>query len=330
MTKWVLQLLFFVITTGEAYAERGIVVAVNDAYAKKYFIGSLEHLRNRLSCDLPIEVWHSGDELSEAIKKVIKSYPNVTICDIADTLQVDPGLYRGWQIKPWIIWLSQFDEVILMDADVFFFENPTSLFDQPGYLQTGAFFFRDSNILMPSSRYSLEKYLDRRKFITTLIPNPSNSVPLDIRKTLWSDTIPTLSAPFPSDLGESGCIAINRDIHFASLEAILHLNENREETYLHVWGDKETYWMGCEIARLPYHMNNQKAYDLISLKNRVHIVQFVQNKLFYLQKLPFKAFLNQARFINNEGYNRQITLDELRKIVRCLDSINRAAKKIPK
>ncbi len=306
----------------EAFAERGIVVAVNDFYAKKYFIASLEHLRNHIKCDLPIEIWHSGDELSEEIKQILKEYPNVSFCDIAIELKVDKHLYRGWHIKPWIIWLSRFEEVLLMDADVFFLENPESLFHHPGYIGTGAYFFCDYKILMPTANYPVDKYLDRRKFISSLIPNPSNCVPNDM-KEMWSDEIPTLKNPFVADLGESGCIAINKNIHELSLKETIQLNENRQVTYKYVHGDKETFWMGCEIAGLPYHMNDQRAYELISGIFKLHITQFVGNKLFYIQKQPYRLFLSFSRIINNEGCNRLVTAEEITKIKQCLESIQK-------
>jgi Mannosyltransferase putative len=283
-------------------------------------------LRNNIQCELPIEVWHSGDELSDKVKDVLRAYPNVTFCDIAQTLNADPKIYRGWQMKPFIIKLSKFDEVILMDADLFFFEKPESLFNHPGYLQTGCFLFCDYKVVMPRGSFSVEKYLDRRRFISTLIPNPSPCVRSDMAE-MWSKNIPTRKNPFPSDLGESGCVAINKNIHQTSLEKIIELNENRAETYKHVYGDKETYWMGCELANMPYHLNDQRAYELAWSNYVTHITQFVDDKLFYIQKVPYPLrVIKHSSFINNDGYNRPITSEEISKIQFCLQSVRKTKK----
>jgi len=309
--------LFIVFSPQVTFAERGIVVAVNDTYAQKFFIASLDHLRTCIHCDLPIEIWHSGDELSAKTKQILGQFPNVSFHDIAAVLKVDQKVYRGWQIKPWIISLSQFDEVILMDADVFFFENPESLFDHPGYKKTGAFFFCDHRILFPiknSALLTAKRYLDRRNFITSIVPVPSDCIPSDMQG-MWSEKIPTYENPVIGDLGESGCIAIDKKIHAPSLEYTIQLNENHVNTYKYVWGDKETYWMGCEMAGLPYHMNNQRAYELAMRRFRLHITQFVDNKLFYVQKVPFAVNRGSgAIFRNNDGYKQSITNEEMKKI----------------
>lgn len=297
-----------------AFAERGIVVAVNDFYADRFFTASIEHLRVNIKCELPIEIWYSGDELSEKTKNILGKFSNVSFHDIAEVLHVNRQVYRGWQIKPWIISLSRFDEVILMDADVFFFEDPESLFDHPGYKETGAFFFCDLRHLYPNNQQTLQRYLNRRKFINSLVPHPSPCVPKDMHE-IWGHNIPTNKRPFVGDLQESGCIAMDKKKHELSMEYIIELNENRAVTYKYVWGDKETFWMGCEMAGLPYHMNDQRAYGLESGGKKLYVTQFVGDKLFYVQKAPF--FLNQnslAVFGNNEGYRRAASKEEKTKI----------------
>ena len=160
----------------------------------------------------------NGIAILISTKQILDQFSDVSFHDIAAVLKVDQKVYRGWQIKPWIISLSQFDEVILMDADLFFFENPEGLFDHPGYKKTGAFFFCDYRVLFPIKNhniFTLEKYLDRRNFIVSLVPAPSDCVPRDMQD-MWSEKIPTYKNPFIGDLGESGCIAIDKKIHAPS------------------------------------------------------------------------------------------------------------------
>lgn len=267
---------------------RGIVVAVNDKYANLYFHSSLAHLRNNLNCQLPIQVWHSGDELSKENIEKLGKYPLVTFHDISQVLQVAPEKYRGWQIKPKIIALANFDEVLLIDADVFFFENPEIIFDHADYKKTGAFFFSDHVQYFPKyGNGSMNEiaYLNRRNFIKSLIPQPSDCVLKDVLK-FWSDDIPTWEKPLIGDVQESGCVAYNKSKHEKSLENTVKLNDDHQNTYRYIYGDKETYWIGCEMAKISYKMNEQRPYCLKSRNEKVDIVQFLDKKMFYQQKNP--------------------------------------------
>lgn len=321
---WLFAVFFLGSFAKPPLAERGIVVAVNDRFAGDSFLASLSHLRTNLRCTLPIEIWHSGDELSEKMIRELKKFSGVSFHDIAKAKGVDPRVYRGWHMKPLIVALSRFDEVILMDADVFFFEDPAILFDEPGYLKTGAFFFLDLSHRFPlanSPVYTQENYLDRRKFIAALVPSPSACVPQDV-KEFWSDAVPTLQKPFVGDLQESGCVAINKKLHRKSLEQIIALNENRAETYQHVHGDKETYWLGCELAKARYHMNEQRAFSLQSGSKRIDIVQFLGDRLFYQQKRPM-YMPEDSVFTDHEGSQRAFTKKEIAQMTQARNLCHR-------
>lgn len=49
----------------------------------------------------------------------------------------------GWSIKIFAIIASAFEEIIIMDADDVFLQDPISLFSDEGYKSTGTLFFRD-------------------------------------------------------------------------------------------------------------------------------------------------------------------------------------------
>lgn len=280
-------------------SKKGIVVAVNDRYANTYFIASLAHLRSNLKCQLPIEVWHSGNELSDETKQQLNQFPNITFRDISEVLKIHPSAYRGFQIKPKMLELTDFDEVILMDADIFFFEDPEILFNTAPYQQTGAFFFSDLPHKFPvkgdNVLFTLDKYLTRRNFIKSLIPAPSQYVLADM-KEMWTDQIPTFEHPFIGDMQESGCIAMDKRRHKKSLEHAVKLNDQRDYTYKFIYGDKETFWLGCELAGTPYYMNEQRPLTLLSGHQVVTVMQFLENRLFYQQKNPIPVN-NQSFFI---------------------------------
>jgi alpha 1,3-mannosyltransferase len=49
--------------------------------------------------------------------------------------------HGSWAVKPFAILASQFEQVMLIDADVVFVQPPEVLFDHAGYRETGALFF---------------------------------------------------------------------------------------------------------------------------------------------------------------------------------------------
>ena len=68
----------------------------------------------------------------------------------------------GWAAKPYAMLLSSFREVIFIDADSFFLQNPEIMFEEPSYKETGALFFRD-RLILPESK---------KRFLQQLLPKP--------------------------------------------------------------------------------------------------------------------------------------------------------------
>lgn len=44
----------------------------------------------------------------------------------------------GWAIKVFAILASEYQQVVIMDADAVWLQNPEIVLDEPGYLETGA------------------------------------------------------------------------------------------------------------------------------------------------------------------------------------------------
>jgi hypothetical protein len=44
------------------------------------------------------------------------------------------------------------------------------------------------------------------------------------------------------------------------LNHIFKLNENHQKTYQYVWGDKETFWLGCVMANKAYYFNDTSGF----------------------------------------------------------------------
>ena len=61
-------------------------------------------------------------------------------------------------------------------------------------------------------------------------------------------------------LQESGVVYMNKKMHKRSIECIYDLNNNHKDTYQYVWGDKETFWIGCLMANNKFTFNHSPGF----------------------------------------------------------------------
>lgn len=215
---------------------RGIALtAGNDQVA--YLLTQIPILR-RLGCNLPIEVMYARDsDLNRDSRQDLEDLEGVVTRDIGDMVRDKGWTLAGWAIKPFAILLSSFREVIFIDSDSFFFRNPEVMFDDPGYVKTGALFFRD-RLIMPELR---------RSWLQSVLPQP---VSRNVKQSrLWT-----------GDSGhqqESGVLVVDTYRHFMAMLLVARMNGpdrdgNRDAqkvgVYDMVYGDKETFWLGFELV----------------------------------------------------------------------------------
>ena len=103
----------------------------------------MKTLRTLLNCTLPIEFFYSEDVPANYLEK-LNDIKDVKIIPLAE--KFGDMKDAGWAIKPFCILASSFEEVILMDADVLFTQNPEIMFEMDGYKKTGSIFFHDRYI----------------------------------------------------------------------------------------------------------------------------------------------------------------------------------------
>ncbi|KAL4123743.1 hypothetical protein PRIC2_009591, partial [Phytophthora ramorum] len=139
--------------------QRGIVLPLFDGVAA-LGLSLIMELR-AMSVDLPIEVPHCGD-LKESLQRTVLEKEDMgvirfyDVCELASqtasTLDASRNVfcqslrnchrsYRSFDVKRWPTF-SQFEEIMLLDADLFF-ESPMSLWDTDKYRNTGTLFFHD-------------------------------------------------------------------------------------------------------------------------------------------------------------------------------------------
>lgn len=203
---------------------RGIVICIGN-YQFQYAATTIRAIREILKSDLPIEVFYIRDsDLTPTRRLYLETeFPNVKTRQVVDYINDWYTRFGGWALKPYSILASSFTEVILMDADAYFFKRPDVLFDDAGYRKTGALFFYDRT-LFPG-------WETGRLWLSSFLPTKSSLV----EKTRWW----RLKSAHEQ---ESGVVVINKRRSLLGLLATCKMNDRRERdqvTYKHIHGDKE-------------------------------------------------------------------------------------------
>lgn len=208
-------------------------------------------LRNVLKSTLPIQIVYAGDEdLSLANRDFLTNLPNnagkaagLEFLDILtvfsdETLRLKEG---GWAIKPFAALGSTYEKVIVMDADAVFLQKPEALLHHPAFERTGAFLFRDRLLWQHG-------FQDRHNWWKSQIKRPSTT--LD-KSLVWTQDY--------AEEGDSGVVIIDKG-RTDVLAGLLHIcwqnsyAVREEVTYKITYGDKESWWLGFELAGSNYEM----------------------------------------------------------------------------
>ncbi|KAI7907770.1 mannosyltransferase putative-domain-containing protein [Cokeromyces recurvatus] len=218
-------------------SNRGIVICVGNSQFK-FAASTIRAIREIFHCDLPIEIFYINDnDLSEAKRSYFQNeFSHVTLRKLEDYIGRYYTRFGGWAMKPFAMLASQFTELIMMDADVYFLQNPSILFNDTGYQTAGSLFFYDRT-LFPN-------WEKGPNWLRSFLPTMSSLVP----NTRWFKGL-------SSHEQESGIVVIDKRKSLLGLLSTCKLNgltERDEVVYKHVHGDKETFWIGYEIMQTPY------------------------------------------------------------------------------
>lgn len=270
---------------------RGIVIAVPKKY-EEITLTNIKGLRN-MGCELPIELWEIGEEVTQSFRAQFLAIPGVCFRQVSEFTN-DPSHWKGFQVKAFAFYYSQFEEVLLCDADVILHENPELLFEDENYKKTGAYFFRDlekwqfKRLTNPLEQfkqrfvgkkfYSAAFFNKRKEWILSLLPIKKNQFPKEW-EYFYDDNLP--EKPVKEALQESGVVAMDKIKHRDSVEIIFQLNDNHQETYQYIWGDKETFWIGCVMADTEFYFNDKAGYMSPSTNRLTHDYK---EKIFFSQK----------------------------------------------
>ncbi|WP_256007261.1 alpha-1,3-mannosyltransferase family protein [Pedobacter deserti] len=198
-------------------AGNGVVICAGGA---RYYICAwvLINVLRVKGCTLPIEIWYVENELSDFMVAEISKFG--VDCRIVSGGSAN---VRGFQIKPYAILNSKFENVLYLDSDVIPVVDPSYLFDNSEFLNRGCIFWPD--------------------FWKTPSDNPIWKI-LNLNFTLSPEQ-------------ESGQMLINKRECWKQLNLAMYFNLQHRIYYQLLYGDKDTFrfaWLalGMSFYMVPY------------------------------------------------------------------------------
>lgn len=240
------------------FSGRGVVIC---AGGMRYFTNGwvCANILRMHGCQLPIQFWHLGpDEMSEEMRALVRPL-GVECVDAREVRKQHPArILNGWELKPYAIIHSPFEEVLFLDSDNVAVKNPEYLFDTKQYADTGALFWPD---------YDYQRL------------KPTNPI--------WD----ILQIPYRDEWAfESGQIVVDKRRCWKALQVTMHLNEWSDFYYKHIHGDKDTFHLAWHKLRQAYSM---PSVGIHSLTGTMCQHDFDGNRLFQHRNLR-KWHLNGA------------------------------------
>ncbi len=265
----------------ERYSGRGIVIC---AGGTKYFTNAwitVKILRMH-GCQLPIEFWHLKDEIDDEMRELVRPL-GVTCIDATQVRNTYPvRALNGWELKPYAILHSAFEEVMLLDAENCAVRNPEYLFDTEPYQRTGAIFWPDFGRLAPD-------------------------------RLIWA----VMDVPYQNEPEfESGQIFVHKQKCWRELQLTMHLNEYSDFYYQHIHGDKETFHMAWRRLEREYAMPRRGIH---ALPDTMCQHDFEDNRVFQHRNMRKWSLDGESPPVEDfyfEGECRQF-LSELRRAWSC-------------
>lgn len=211
---------------------RGIVICGGGI---RYFTNAWVciNMLRRLSCHLPIQLWHLGDdELDSSMEDLVRPLGVECVDACKVRLKFPARILKGWALKPYSILHSPYKEVLFLDSDNVPVINPEFLFETPQFNATGAIFWPD-------------------------YPHRGN----DKTKAIWrSCGLRRLREPE----FETGQIVVDKERCWQALCLSMWFNENCDFYYRYIHGDKETFHLAFRKIRKTYSLIPTPAHGLDS------------------------------------------------------------------
>lgn len=198
---------------------RGVVIPGGGAYFPCAWV-CIRMLRE-LGCSMPIELWYLGcEELGNDMRHLVEPL-GVRCIDSLEVRRGNPSrILNGWELKPYAILHSRFEEVLMLDADVVPVVDPTYLFESPQYRTHGAVFWPDKERFGPEH-------------------------------AIWR----LMGLPYRDEPEvESGQVLVDKRRCWQPLVLTMWMNEHSDFWYRHIYGDKDTFHMAWRKVGIEYAM----------------------------------------------------------------------------
>lgn len=249
--RWALKRHKSVGELQRSYSGRGIVICAGGKYVK-LAVHAIKVIR-LLGCNLPVEVFFNGPEdMNPKQQEYLRNLKYVQVKDINAYINAQELGLKTWDIKPFSLLLSSFAETILLDADTIFVHSPETILDDSGYLKTGTAFFYDRTL------YGYNVHNATAWFETVMPPPLSNQ--------LLSSRIYNRTTNYEQ---EAGVVVVDKSRRLLGLLATCRLNfpDYKVELHKYTHGDKESFWIGMEMADEPYSFIPSMAGSVGGFKN---------------------------------------------------------------
>ncbi|KAL6069151.1 hypothetical protein QOT17_007690 [Balamuthia mandrillaris] len=208
---------------------RGIVISGGGQSYLPFLYSLLNHIRQEIKCDLPIEIWTLRSENSIECNDLLESnFSNVTVKVIEDVtypvsakalVPLMSKVKRLYFLKVFSLISSSFREVLVLDADCVPMEDPVNLFESPSFVQHGNMFWTDT-----PPPFSKSAFFEGTGF----------------KRTWKLET-------------DSGQIFLDKKRTWKGLMGAWFLNQEAPLVYRFVLGDKDTFPLGFDAAGIHFN-----------------------------------------------------------------------------
>jgi len=271
----------------------GIIFCVGKK--RSHFSGvwaSIMMIRTELHSKLPIEIWMYEFEWTSMKKKLKIAIQGLESQDVTVHFISPPhkdimselsgglentreatsvfGDYIHFSTKPKALLESELDEVLLLDTDAVLFVQPEILFDLDPYKRTGTMFLNDKPIDWWPANYPsydpgwMQSYIRRkyphRNMFRRFVPLSHEDVSTPLQEVAFNYTTcknPKVGRELCSPhRQESSLVLFNKRMQYRAAAVLWDLTVNEAvKLYERIYGDKDSYWVACEIAGSPYYFS---------------------------------------------------------------------------
>lgn len=206
--------------------KKGIVICGGGKYLPSLYV-SVKGLRY-FNCNLPISIFHYGNkEISFLQKKYFKEL-NVNFFDVLEMKKKYPfRKLNSYSIKIFSLCYSNYENILLLDADNCVLKNPDFIFNSNEYNKHNCIFFKDAFHLENEKKYYLNE-----------------------------DVCKNFNLKFEKQESiDSGQIYINKIKKSKELQLVKWWNEFNDYSYKILWGDKDLYLLSFKQLNSDYFIN---------------------------------------------------------------------------